>query len=529
MDKRYWVIAGLFLGLYYSIVADKICGVPRWDDYDAFLRFPAEFIDADTWGERFRLLMAQHVVHRILSVRLIALCMYWISGKVSIMALAVAGNLYMAGLTALLSVFGRSRKNLSLFVLVAVMLIFNGQNYETSAWAMAGVANAGILLLAGLSVWLTCRSGCFVAGTALSVLTAFSNGNGMCIFPAVSAALWLQKRRRESIIYASVGILSIVGYFYHLDAGAVGGALSHPIASLGTFLDFAGNNLWSPLRLTSLLTGAVVVGTYIAAFWKKDYRRRAEWFAMFTFLLLTAGMLSFGRAESGGGALRYRIYGSACLVLTALYWLDRKPGLKKIGVPVIALYSLFSTLIYIERAEDRRQWLLLQTALPAAGVSYEELGIDRIMVEDMRKASSAGFFKMPETGLEELRSHTEEAVWQDRQSAIRFDIELIKKYGKYYIIRGWAYTETAGMDFTDINLYLIGDYGCIETSTNSERRYDIEGVSQRVHENCGFCAILSEEDIPDGEYEIGIEIGRRLTVALPERYSIETGKRWHFY
>jgi hypothetical protein len=81
------------------------------------------------------------------------------------------------------------------------------------------------------------------------------------------------------------------------------------------------------------------------------------------------------------------------------------------------------------------------------------------------------------------------------------------------LIKGWAYTDEMGMDFTDIYLWLFNENQSIKIHPYAERRYEIP-FSLTIKENCGFFAVIPKTALPQGAYNLGIEIQKRYIVPI---------------
>ncbi|MDR2691885.1 MAG: hypothetical protein LBB73_06250 [Dysgonamonadaceae bacterium] len=311
IDKIYWALGAAFLGVYFWIIYQNTYNIPRWDDFDVFFQFLCDYLDSSTLKEKLALIFEFHGPHRIVFTRLIALLSHCIIEKVNITAFIIIGNLFMLGIGVMFFVFLRQRKNAGIFALMIVLLLFNGQNYETNTWAMAGLANVGTLLLAMLSAYFMMQPAKpeFITGIVLSILTVFSNGNGMCLFPAVLFSLLLQKQRKELLWVAGIVGIVVICYFLNL-RWELNNEHSLRISAIVTgFFYFLGGNVWLPsVKIIALLWGLFIFATYVWAFVGGFYRKNIIWFTFFTFMLLTAAMAVLNRPAEEIAPLRYRIY-----------------------------------------------------------------------------------------------------------------------------------------------------------------------------------------------------------------------------
>jgi hypothetical protein len=533
-DKIYWSLGFLFLGFYFWIIYQNTYNIPRWDDYPVFFQFLCDYIDSTSIAEKLALIFKSHGLHRLIFTKLIVLLSYGITGKINITAFIVIGNLFLLGIGAMFFIFLRKKENAGIFALMIILLLFNGQNFETSTWAMAGLANVGVQLLTMLSIWFILRptkSG-FITGLVLSVITIFSNGNGMCLFPAVLFSFFLQKRKKEMLWFSIVAGSAVICYFLDFnwtpDSNKL--ELSHRISvGIMSFFNFLGGNLWLPsAKIIAFLMGLFVFATYIWAFSGKFYRKNIVWFTFFTFMLLTSLMLTLNR-NTGEIPLRYRIYCCMGTILTAMFFFENQEVLHitrwfKYTVPPVMLFSLFCSILYMDKAKKDSEFKKISTynwyqsksglhTLPDFGVAA------------LPKIEALHIYTMPKIPIEELAVTTKIIAdeWQNRHSHISYHIDFIEETSEgYVLIKGWAYTDEMSMDFTDIFLWLFNGEQQIKVHPYFERRYDIAS-SLTIMENCGFYAIIPKAGLPQGNCRLGIEIQKRYIVPVKKSVkSIET-------
>jgi hypothetical protein len=87
----------------------------------------------------------------------------------------------------------------------------------------------------------------------------------------------------------------------------------------------------------------------------------------------------------------------------------------------------------------------------------------------------------------------------------------MEETSKYVLIKGWAYTDEMGMDFTDIFLWMFNGKENIKICPYAERRYDLP-FNMVIQENCGFFAVIPKAELPQGIYKLSIEIQKRYII-----------------
>jgi hypothetical protein len=534
VDKIYWILGAIFLGIYFWIISQNTLNIPRWDDFDVFFRFLCDYLESSSFPERLKLIFEQHNVHRITFTKVIGLLSYWLTGKINLTAFIIIGNLFLLGIGAMFFKFLREKKNAGIFALMIILLLLNGQNFETSTWAMAGLANVGTLFLSMLSIYFVLRptKTYFITGLILSVITIFSNGNGMCLFPAVLLSLFLQKRTKDLTWFAIVAGIAVIGYFFNLKLNTEHG--SHYIPDIiKAFCSLLGGNLWLPsVKIVAFLWGLFVFGTYVLALVGKFYKKNIVWFTFFTFMLLTAAMIALNRPVDEIAPLRYRIFCCMGTILTAMFYFENRKIRHiytfrwfKFTIPFVMMFSIFCSLLYLDRKQNNSEFLKISTYNWQRNKSglhyYNTSGAD---ISALQKAEISNIYKMPRLPLKNIASTVEITVnkWQNHNSRIFYNIDYMEETSEYVLIKGWTYTDEMGMDFTDICLWLFNENQNIKIHPYAERRYELP-FSRTILENCGFFAVIPKAALLQGSYNVGIEIQKRYIVPIKKSIkSIDT-------
>jgi hypothetical protein len=338
----------------------------------------------------------------------------------------------------------------------------------------------------------------------------------------------LQKRKKEALLFVAVAGLAVVGYFIHFKLVGIGDntpniptLLRNPHIPIMAFFRFCGNNLWLPsLKIIALLWGVFIFFTYLLAIYLRAYTKNTAWFTFFTFMLLTAAMVSFNRSVEEMAPLRYRIYGSMLSISVLMFYFENKDALRisrlfKWVVPPIMIFSIFCSMLYATKKGKDTEFARVSTF----NWQHDKSGLHSTPGKEiivLQNIEEAGIYTMPKLPLSELAAKTEHTVpsqWMNRNSDIAYHIDYIERTGGYLLIKGWAYTQKASMDFTDIFIYLLGENDTVKLRPLFERRYDI-AANQTTRENCGFFAVIPQSEIPQGVYTLGIEIQKRYIVPI---------------
>jgi hypothetical protein len=478
--------------------------------------------------EKLELIFSQHGEHRKLLTRVLTLLNYWFTGNVNLSALIVIGNLFLLGIGGMFFAFIKQKKDAGILVFLIILLIFNGQNFETSTWAMGGLQDMAILLMAMLSIYCimqTTNLG-FTAGLIFSVITIFSHGNGMCLLPSVLLSFILQKSQRKKgkmIWFTIVTSIAIGFYFFDWEMPNKSGIseLLHRIPSIMTgFFRFLGANLWLPsVKIVAFLWGLFIFGTYVLALIGKFYKKNIIWFTFFTFMLLTAAMVSLNRPADEIVPMRYRIHCCMGTVLTIMFYYENREALHltrwfKFLVPPILLFSVFCSMLYFEKCEKFSEYKKVTTynwQRDKSGLCPNTKNMDTIL----QRAENMHIYTMPKLPLKNLAADVEVVGgrWQNHNSRISYNIDYVEETSEYVLIKGWAYTDEMSMDFTDISLCLFNENQNIKVRPYAERRYELP-FSLTIKENCGFFAVIPKAMLPQDDYNVGIEIQKRYIVPV---------------
>jgi hypothetical protein len=529
-DKIYWGFGVAFLGIYFGIIYQNTFNIPHWDDFDVFFQFLCNYIESSSFTEKLKLIFEQHNVHRIVFTKIAALLSYWITGKINLVVFIIIGNLFLLGIGAMFFNFLKQKKNAGIFALIIILLLYNGQNFETSTWAMAGLANVGTLMLSMSAIYFVLQPGksYFITGIILSVIAIFSNGNGMCLFPAVLLSLFLQKRTKNLIWFAIVTGIAVICYFFNLELNSEHGSRYIPDI-LKAFFCFLGGNLWLPsVKIVAFLLGLFIFATYVLALVGKFYKKNIAWFTFFTFVLLTAAMVSLNRPADEIAPLRYRIFCCMGTILTVMFYYENSKVFHKyvytlhwfrfIIIFSAILFSMFCSLVYLNRTKKSSEFRKISTynwQHSKSGLDYYSTsGADIFALQRVEKLD---IYTMPKLPLKNMESTVEitGGTWQNHNSRIFYNIDFVEETSEYVLIKGWAYTDEMGMDFTDIYLRLFSENQSIKIHPYAERRYEIPLLlSRTIRENCGFFAVIPKTALTQGAYKLGIEIQKRYIVPI---------------
>jgi hypothetical protein len=514
-----YVASALFAAVYFFIVYKFTVNIPISDDFPALQDFLVQYLQAENGGEKLSLLLESigiGKVHRILLPRLMVLLVYLLTGKLNYTIYLFVVILFTSGIAIMIFKMINDKRMKPLAMLLTVTLLLNGQNFINYMLVFAGIANIGICFFAFLSMYLLLSRSraSFVGGLLLSLLTIYSNGNGMLIIPPAIIALYLQKRMKELIVFAIPCILAALFYFYGLEMSRITGGDSWEklYNTVSYFFIFTGGCLWVPsAKFISFTAGVLCFAVYVWGILNKAYKDNLFCYACLTFLYLTIFVAAAGN-QYHTVRIIYRIYSSLFLALTTILLVNNTKAfyVKKIipVLPILAFsFSLLTIIIY--------RWDM-QKLLEGKKVSaYNWVNKGRGLIKYgryLREAERLGVYKMPEYPLSEYKSPicaVSSANMKFLPEGIIYRIESIDEKENFLVLEGWSYLKSMSMDHTDIYIFL--------TNGKNQRTYcpkfqQNSYVPDITKVKSGFFAVIDKTEIPAGVYRIEIGIKPRLSM-----------------
>lgn len=396
----------IFFGYTFQKYAINI---PHWDDL-AVRNSLADFLTADSFVQKIKLLFTQHNEHRIFLTRLFALFVYLIKGTLNLKTLMFLGNLSLVGILLLFYKIIR-HNNLQLWALVPVsFLLFNTALYENVFWGMASVQNFWVILLAFVSFyWLInsynqARKTYFYLALAACFLGTYTSSNGILITILGTGILVFQKRYRELAIWAGASLVFLFFYFFQYQSSPDKAAqisfsprliIKGLLAVLGNAIDvsFIAPNKHLDL---SMATGVIIIilaalFSFQVLFRRYDITQRNNDLLLLSclaFLGITCAGIVLGRLSYGIEVLltsKYKINSVLILCLCYLIILNSLPAHRKQKIisVAIALSIVFNFYTYLaefkqvhylhhERITDQFKMQHSDKEMPTTGI-YAQL------------------------------------------------------------------------------------------------------------------------------------------------------------
>jgi len=332
-NRFYWllILATAYVSWYFYYVAQYTVNIPYLDDYDAILKYILTFQEVG-FGEQLQSLLLPHNEHIMMMTRVVSWVSYGLTGKIDFGSLLLIGNgLLVIQLVFLYRLFTLSNRFSAVYFLMVLLVFLNPQYSPTSFWTMALWSNIWVILPVTLSIFLLSNPKIWYWALPAALLSLFSNGNGLMIWPVGFLILLMDKRPlKQYIVWGVTALLAWGSYFYLMRQQPSSGFFElsnlpflplNLLAFLGSYGALLGGKLGQAM---AVLVGIVVVIMSLATFKKHlQTRERTDLIliSLMAFIFLTALAVALFRAEKGlsiiiGG--RYRQYSSLAVAISFL-------------------------------------------------------------------------------------------------------------------------------------------------------------------------------------------------------------------
>ncbi|PVX61223.1 hypothetical protein [Paraburkholderia unamae] len=364
-------LATWFVGTTLYGIVHHFSSVPYLDEWDGYIG-----LFRTIGGAPLSQIWLQHVDHRIVTTKLVALVDWKMFGGLHIFIVACQIAL-QAGIVWLIS----HRKG-PVVMLLASALMFSWVQQEMLTWSFA-VQIGFVYFFALLAFMLYRRS--VVGALAAAIVASLSMANGILVFPALLVQAVIRRQPKHAAYIVAVGAVTWGAYFYHYDFMAHNSPTTNAWKLLVFVCMFFGQPIY-PLTGSFLACGllgafAIAAGYY---FMLISATYGDERFAgVLVFLLLSAFAAAHGRAADGADAATASRYSIAALILWSMIIAYAVP-LSKSVAGVMAVAVIASIAPYQMAAFGQRDDLLLRRlALLETVQGYDQPSIDgRVLYPD---------------------------------------------------------------------------------------------------------------------------------------------------
>ncbi|GAB3330533.1 hypothetical protein GCM10027299_35350 [Larkinella ripae] len=409
---------------YYSF------DLPWFDDFESIPYFLQRFLDTPDWWEKGKALLQPNNEHRVLYARLVVLVYYFLTDRISFLALMIIGNL---ALIVILWIFYRLLRRAGLpfwYLLPIPFLLFTAQNYLLTFTALYTLQYLAIIMIVMLALERLARntSNNFWLALALTFFGTFSMGNGMLCWAAGVVVLFYQKQWVRLAIWSFVSLTAIYLYFYGYpvqqgNAEGFSYLLAHPFQVLSGFFVYAGS-LFDPMpawpvewrMILPLVAGLVMVAYLVFHAIRLLFLEsgppthwNAAMLGFIVFFLINTALIALFRTRFGYMMVLWSTYRTYILVLSAITYLifvSNRPAngqnRQRWVLAFLAVAFLINLAAYVtnySEMTDRRRFMLGQ----AFNQRYNQIGLGGshdsklgdFIEQNMTTMQQRGWYELP--------------------------------------------------------------------------------------------------------------------------------------
>lgn len=523
---------------YFWFFSRYMVNAPINDDY-YMLDFVNQYVSANSFMERVKLMLSFSNEHRIVYTRFWTLMTYWINGSVNFTQMAVVGNL---GLIAVALVFYKKFKeystNILLFLPVTVLL-FNMASWENMTFGMAILANVMIILLMLCNLYFLTVSILKPKHLLFAILffiaAALTHGAGMFLLPVGIFILYRRKEYKKLAIYFLITIVPVILYFYGLQrVGSIplmdflydykGRAIIFLFAFLGNAFNYFmihSDQAPESVGITSII-GFALFCLFLYITKLGYYKKNLFNYSIMLLVLIVACVTTYSRVSSGvvmAGASRYRIFGVIFVIALYFWYLETYPGHKR-QVSTVVLGSI-AYLLGINYAHY--EYLSIREKQTLTGILYyndgnrEYLNGDKTTLgtydDFLKQSAKLGVYTFPSNkSLEYYFPYSEIKRTGSKDmgtSYFSLSLESVTPMSDCQMIEGWGFLD--GHSATGQKIYVGLQQGETEApvfySARSVPRYDLNPYFNKLNlKEGGFMARIRNKDIKPGENTIWVMV-----------------------
>lgn len=501
--------------------------IPYWDEFDTVLELLVALDAQPQIGEISERLFAVQNEHRTFVSRFLFAASFWLFGGVNFVALAVLGNLFLAGVFCQLLV--RVKETAARLRLTAIfsLAVFQLQHHESLFWSGSSIDHFLVILtsVASLAALLSGDRWSIPRGCGLAFLATFSLAHGLLVWPLGAVLLWMQQRRRDLAFWAvaAAGSIAIFLLGFRVNPG-------HPLPGYADWprvfrhwLMLVGGSPALDNAVLAPWLGAIVVTAALGVGFtgcRKDERLPL---AVIAWCLGALALVAWGRAllsnEWAPITSRYVVLSSiACALLIwilaerALVWRPREGGWLLAGV--LAVLAVFN--VAANRTHENAGRVFAQQREKAVAAFQRDgtfaQGPTQLYPDPerahalVREAQKRGIFTLP--ARDKLTLADPEAVALTNAEEIAdgyYFIEEVKEVGAEVRVRGWAFRPDHATRLADVSVVFRSDSAMTAFEATPQMRPDVAAVYQRADVTyCGFELRVPREKLPPGVLGIGV-------------------------
>jgi hypothetical protein len=503
--------------------------IPIWDEFDTALDLLIA-LDATpnpSVGDVGERLFALQNEHRTVVSRLIFATGYWLGGGINFIALAVLGNLFLAGVFwCLLAQVRESAARLRLAAIFS-LVVLQLQHHENLYWSGASIDHFLVIMtaVASLAAIMSRGRGSLWLGIGLAFLATFSLVHGMLVWPIGAIALWRQHRRRGLLAWlaAAAGSIALFSAGFQINPG-------HPIpgyADLPRVLEYWLTLIGSSPALENQvlapwLGGAVVITAGLLAACSRRTNERLP-LGVVAWCLGSLALIAWGRALLSNQwapiTSRYIILSSIPCAL--VIWLLAERFLARRGGrgewQLGALFALLASFnLAANQAHESAGRVFAGHGEKAVAAYHRDRTFAKAQTQLypdpdradalIRAAHEHALYQLP--ALETLRLADPEPIVLTAPEEIDdgcYFIEEVKESSTEVRVRGWAFRPDHTTRAGDVSLVFRSGETTIAFETTPQMRPDVAEAFERPDATqSGFELWLARDQLPPGEFGIGV-------------------------
>lgn len=317
--------------VFYGVLLRWATTIPLVDDYMALLRFALVWRSLPTLSQRLSLqAAAQDGDYKLLLDHAVVALDLSVTGRLHLGFYLLLGNSFLLLILWLLwkHTIPQERvlwRRVLLFSPVC-FLLFQLNYADTLNWSMGGMQNLSVIAFACLAIHLLLqakRASVMLSSVAM-MLACCGSANGFLLFP-IGGYLLVRRRAWAMVVcWCGAFLLALGAYLYRFQV-----LPKKQIGSLGLLhfaLSFAGGGVESmsgkPVAGASVVLGALLLLFFAFAFWRRADCSAPYISLMCVWVLLTAALVTVGRAGFGINIAlsgRYKIYSDLLLIFAYLF------------------------------------------------------------------------------------------------------------------------------------------------------------------------------------------------------------------
>lgn len=328
-------VALLPLVAFYSVLWHEMRNLPIIDDYHTIIEFDLVLRKLPSLGSKLLwIVIAQHNDYKLVLLHLLVAIQYALTGHVEFTVYMVTGNLMVLGI---LWLYWRHSfpeeasflRRIVLFLPICYVL-FQLNWVENLDWAITDLQTVPVLLFAMATVHFLIKPGqrSFVVACLCAVAGCGSSINGFLMAPVGLLILVPRRSWGRATVWTVTFAVCLAVYLYHYVpyAATVEGKGGKLATKALFFVSLSGGSLENmsrlPVKGAAIVLGAVLLGVFAHACWRRYDLQNPFAFYTVVWVLLTGLLITEGRTI-GGITLsltgRYKIYCNLLLIFAYVY------------------------------------------------------------------------------------------------------------------------------------------------------------------------------------------------------------------